>query len=172
MQRVFVMSLAISVVLYGIVFFWSLPVLTGEAGGLWPFDLRPTGYSVTEARQYLAALSSEGRAFYLTIHHRLDVFFPAMLAITALLAARLVYGRRASILVSIVVLMATASDYFENYFVAEMLRHEASQLDATMIQIASFWTVSKFALVALVVAALVAGVLHLLWVRGWSSRGA
>ena len=47
-----------------------------------PFDMRPFGYSSTEAARLLEALGVEGRAYYLSHQIALDTLYPAMLALT------------------------------------------------------------------------------------------
>ena len=74
MTRRAVMALfAATIGLYLVMLLWSLPKIAAEAGGLTPFDMRPGGYSLAEARAFLAALSPEGTAFYLGVQHRLDM---------------------------------------------------------------------------------------------------
>ena len=62
-----------------------------EAGGMWPFDLRATGYTPSEATAFLAALSADGRAAYLGPVAMLDTLFPPLLG---LLLASLIWRWR------------------------------------------------------------------------------
>jgi hypothetical protein len=50
--------------------------------GLVPFDMRPFGYSPTEAASLLDALGVVGRRYYLTRQIPLDILYPALLALT------------------------------------------------------------------------------------------
>ena len=79
MHRAFWISFIFATGVYLSMVFWSLPFIAGQAGGLAPFDMRPTGYSVTEARAFTQALTEEGRAFYLDVQHKLDFAYPALL---------------------------------------------------------------------------------------------
>ena len=58
-----------------------------------PFDMRPFGYSSTEAATLLEALGVEGRAYYLSHQIALDTLYPFMLALT-LIATICWYGQR------------------------------------------------------------------------------
>ena len=79
-------------ILYGLVFLagagvyaamllWTLPAITEAAGGLMPFDMRPFGYTHTEALNFLAALTPDGLALYLGPQAWLDRAYPALLGL-------------------------------------------------------------------------------------------
>ena len=79
-------------ILYGLVFLagagvyaamllWTLPAITEAAGGLMPFDMRPFGYTHTEAVNFLAALTPEGLSLYLGPQAWLDRAYPALLGL-------------------------------------------------------------------------------------------
>jgi hypothetical protein len=55
-----------------------LEVVSGQV----PFDMRPFGYSPTEAATLLDALGMVGREYYLTRQIPLDMLYPAFLALT------------------------------------------------------------------------------------------
>jgi hypothetical protein len=75
---VVVATLAVYAVMLG----WSIPAISDAAGGRAVFDMLPAGYSYAEAQAFLAALSPEGADFYLRVQHRLDLIYPALLAIS------------------------------------------------------------------------------------------
>ena len=79
---------AVTNIVYLVMVVWSLPKVSEAAGGLVPFDMRPTGYSFEEAKAFLAALGPEGTAFYLHVQQRLDLLYPALLAATLFFAIR------------------------------------------------------------------------------------
>lgn len=132
--------------IYAAMAIWSLPYLAGEADGLMPFDLRPFGYAADDAREFLHRLSDDGRAFYLTVQHRLDLAFPALLAATvAWTAFRLPPpGWRAVRWVLVVAAIGgMVADYSENAAVAAMLSAAPDAVAAGQIATASRWTVLK-----------------------------
>ena len=125
---------------------WSLPRISDAAGGLMPFDLRPLGYTEGEAREFVRRLSDEGRAFYLTVQHRLDLAFPALLAATLVWTAfRLPPpGWRAVRWVLVIAAAAgMVADYVENHAVASMLAAEPDAVTPDQIATSSRWTVLK-----------------------------
>ena len=73
-------ALVLSMALWAVMVFWSLAYLRRIAGGLEPFDLRPFGYDIGDARALLGALSQLGRDYYLNTQLSLDNAFPATYA--------------------------------------------------------------------------------------------
>ncbi len=51
--------------------------------GVRAFDMRPTGYTYTDALAIISALGEEGRRVYLTMQIPLDTVYPALLAISS-----------------------------------------------------------------------------------------
>lgn len=167
LKHVFWASLAASLAIYAVMVLWSLPFIQQEAGGLRPFDLRPGGYSMAEASEFLTRISEEGRTFYLTVQHRLDLFYPALLAIT--LASGLWLMAPASWrigrwLLALLPLPGMIFDYLENYLVAGLLRQSPASLDGELVAAASFVTLLKS------IATTVAMVVLLLLLVGWIMR--
>ena len=136
---------------------WTLPKLSAAAGGLAPFDLRPTGYSLAEARAFLAALGPGDVAFYRDTQHRLDAFYPALLAaVLAIGLYRLTrnWPRLARVAVVATAVLGGAFDYLENAAVAAMLRAGADGLTTELAGAASRWTMLKSAAATVALAAL------------------
>ena len=77
---------AVTLAVYATMLVWTLPAITAAAGGLAPFDMRPSGYSFDEAKAFLTALSPDGKALYLDAQHKLDAAYPALLAATLFFA--------------------------------------------------------------------------------------
>lgn len=131
---------------YAAMALWSLPKIAGEAGGLMPFDLRPFGYTETEAREFMHRLSDDGRAFYLAVQHRLDFAFPALLAATLVWTAfRLPPPgwRAVRWMLLVAAIGGMVADYSENTAVAAMLSVAPEAVAAEQIAAASRWTVLK-----------------------------
>lgn len=130
-------------IIYLVMVLWSLPKISGMAGGLPPFDLRPFGYSTAEARALLAALDDPAREFYLTVQQRLDLVFPGLLALSLVLSFRRLAPGALAMALSAVVVAAAGCDYAENAAVAGLLK-AADPTDAA-IEAASRWTLLKSA---------------------------
>jgi len=167
------MLFAVTMGIYTVMVVWSLPLITSAAGGLAPFDMRPTGYSETEGRLLLAALDGETRAFYLGTQQRLDLIYPVLLALTLSFAIwHLFRGMPAYLRAVMVVfpILGAAFDYLENARVAVLLRLAEPGVSAGQIAAASQATLFKsgFTIVAmiLVVGGLVGAIL-----KRWKFRG-
>ena len=135
---------------------YATPILLKEAAGLWPFDIRITGYNQADAVAYLAAISEEGRQFYLITFRMLDTFFPALFAISLMVA---LYRLAPKLPVLFLTPLAGALfDYYENAAIGAILRSEVP--DAALVEMASLLTGLKFASIALS-----ALIILLLWQR-------
>ncbi len=151
---------------YAVMVAWSLPKIAAMAGGLPPFDMRPLGYSAESARSFLAALSSEGRTFYSTVQHRLDLIFPGLLALMlSMLFLRLSPGWRGRAL-SLLAVAGAVFDWSENAAVAGLLAQEPT--DAAL-ELASWLTILKSACTTLAMTALLV-LLVLAGFRRWRRR--
>lgn len=145
-RALFWLLAATTAAVYAAMPFWSLPGIAEAAGGLMPFDLRPLGYTPAEARAFLSDLSDDGRDFYLTIQHRLDLAFPALLAATlAWIAFRLnpPGWRAVRWTIAAAALFGMFADYAENAAVAALLSSPPDAVTDAAIAAASRWTVLK-----------------------------
>ena len=137
---------AATLAVYLIMVAWTLPMISAGAGGLAPFDLRPTGYTFDEAKAFLSALTPDASAFYRDVQHRLDLFFPGLLGVTVyfaiagLLPARL--GRWRFVL-PLPVALAALFDWAENAAVSRMLAAGAEGITPELVAEASRWSVLK-----------------------------
>ncbi|WP_127114848.1 hypothetical protein [Shimia sediminis] len=143
MQRAFWLSFSAAMAIYLTMVFWSVPFIVGQAGGQAPFDMRPMGYSLEDAKGFLGALTQDGRLFYLDVQQKLDIAYPALLGMSLILGLQLALRRPWGTVFGLVALMATAADYFENHIVAGMLQTTPDMLDPATVQVASFLTMSK-----------------------------
>lgn len=143
MQRAFWLSFSAAMAIYLTMVFWSVPFIVGQAGGQAPFDMRPMGYSLEDAKGFLGALTPDGRLFYLDVQQKLDIAYPALLGMSLILGLQLALQRPWGTVFGLVALMATAADYFENHIVAGMLQTTPDMLDPATVQVASFLTMSK-----------------------------
>ncbi|MCA8869433.1 MAG: hypothetical protein KDA67_12335 [Rhodobacteraceae bacterium] len=137
---------ALTLGVYLVMVLWSLPHIAGLAGGLTPFDMRLGGYSLAEAKSFLAALPPEGVDFYLNVQHLLDMAYPAMLAVVLGIGALgLATGRAVwiGVLAAIAAMIGAAFDYLENAAVKGLLLVGADEVTANAVEQASRWTLLK-----------------------------
>jgi hypothetical protein len=144
-------ALAVNLALFALMIFGTLAHLSGLAEGAEPFDLRPLGYTVGDARSLLALLGEEGRAYYASAQLALDSIYPATYALSrALLLWWLTVPGRLSATMprgwrfAMLVLPACAAgfDYFENARIAAMLVRGA-EVDPALVASASLATQAK-----------------------------
>ncbi|NOR61325.1 MAG: hypothetical protein GQ535_02375 [Rhodobacteraceae bacterium] len=145
LARAHLLIIGLTVVNYAMMLVFSIPKLLKAADGLWPFDMRITGYSLEEATQYVTTITPEGRLFYLEVQQMLDTFFPALLAISLMLTLY----RLAPKLPAMFLFPASGAlfDYYENASVAQMLLTDAP--DQGLVEVASLLTGLKFASIAI-----------------------
>jgi hypothetical protein len=149
---------AVTVVVYGAMVLWSLPRIAAAAGGLAPFDMRPTGYSFDEAKGFLAALSPDGFAFYLGVQGKLDAIYPALLAATLFFAIATLVPMRLGVwrwVLALIAIPGAVFDYLENAAVSAMLTGGADGLTTAAVSTADRWTVLKSAFTAVAMITLV-----------------
>jgi hypothetical protein len=160
---------ALAQALYLTITLWSLPRIAAEAEGLRPFDMRPLGYSVAEARAFVVALSPDGRDFYLGTQQVLDTVYPAILGLMFVLGFALLFRRRLVLLLLPVALATVVFDYLENAGVAAMLVAGPEAFNPEQAAITCRWTQLKSASTTLGYIALLAGFAGLLRGR-WGRR--
>jgi hypothetical protein len=148
---------AAALALYLLIVLWSLPRIAAEAGGLVPFDMRPTGYDLDEARAFLTALTETGRALYLGTQHRLDLAYPALLAATFALGFMILFRGPLRWVLWVLALAVVGFDWLENHAVATLLRADPTTLDAATVAEAARWSVLKSVATTLAGLALLAG---------------
>jgi hypothetical protein len=147
-----VIALILTYALLGVMVFGPLAYLRRISGGLAPFDWRPFGYSVDEARAFLAALSEIGRTYYADVQLALDTAFPTMfmlahgLALIWLTAPGRTSDRplpaRWRMGLLLLPIAAASFDYLENAGIAAMLA-AGPQVAAEVVEQASRWTQAK-----------------------------
>ncbi len=137
---------SLTLAIYAAMLGWSLPTVAAAAGGLVPFDMRPGGYSFTDAHAFLAALSSNGAEFYVTVQQKLDLAYPGLLALTLFSAIAALLPHRIGAwrwVAAGIALPVGGFDYLENHAVAQMIDAGAAGLTADLVATASQWTVLK-----------------------------
>ena len=124
----------------------------------------------------LAALTVEGADFYRGVQHRLDVIYPALLALTLYFAMLSLAPHGLGpwrYLAGVIALPVALFDYLENSAVALMLEAEPLGLTYAMVADASRWTVLKSGATTLAMVIVLLGMVSKTWrplVRRLSSR--
>lgn len=154
---------------YATMLMWTLPAISAAAGGLTPFDMRPGGYSLEEAKAFLGALSPGGRALYLGPQHWLDLAYPLLLATftgwSILNLLPKIWLRRGGWL-ALLAIPGMIFDYMENGAVAAMLAADPDTLSPQLAATASRMTVLKSVFTSLSLTVLFVLFAYWLW-RRW-----
>jgi hypothetical protein len=137
---------------YGAMLVVTIPHLAALSGGRPIFDMRPGGYSFSEAKDLLGALGGEGRLYYLEVQQRLDTLFPLLNAATAAIALAAFIPRalwpeaprfvRSGIIVFLAAPCALL-DWGENWAVARLLTERPDAVTPAAASLASWFTVAK-----------------------------
>ncbi len=162
-QVAFVLLASLTGAVYLAMTLVTLPHLRDAAGGLAPFDLRPGGYSAAQARAFLDALDAPARQYYLSVQQRLDLVFPALEAVTLIVAFRTLAKGWLAVVLSILAALGAVFDYLENHAVAALLR--TGTVTDDMIAFASRWTLLKSVAVTLSLTALALLILRAVYLR-------
>ncbi len=122
------------------------------------FDMRPGGYSVSQANELLVALGTKGRRYYLTRQIPLDLAYPALMALTLVSTLRwLNLKGTTDWLVKMGVYLSIAAalaDYLENIGIALMLANGPNP-PVLLIHAASFSSITKASLTSIAVILLI-----------------
>jgi hypothetical protein len=154
--KIWLFFLAVSQSLYVLMLSFTIPFIRAEAGNHEIFDLRPFGYSVADARDFLSHLSQAGHAMYTRVQLPLDFVFPlslaAMLSCSWILLNRLnlkVQDKTPEMKTGGILTAAAAfpffvmfCDYSENCLIALML-HSVPDRIAVLAPVASVFSVMK-----------------------------
>jgi hypothetical protein len=163
--------------MWAVMFFGPLAHLAHLAGGMTPFDIRPKGYSYTEARAFLEAIGEQGRRYYFSPELVIDTFYPPLYAVSRGLAlwwltmpgrvreAPLPLRIRCA-LIAVPILMASL-DLFENGCIALML-WTWPDLSHRLVEVSSMAT--RIKIIAGVITEALMGALAAIWLMRWAIR--
>jgi len=158
MPRIFWFILAAMLAAWLSMNLWSAPRIEELSGGLRLPEMRFTGYSLNEARDFVAAIGDEGAALYLDAQLRLDMIFPPLLAAVLFLCYRWLFPGLPGLVIGTVSLTSVVVDYLENAAVAAMLRAGADGLTPEMAATANQWTTIKWSLALVGLVTLIIGI--------------
>lgn len=126
---------------------WSLPLISDAAGGLAPFDMRPSGYTYEEAKVFLSALSEDANSFYRhTQIAKLDTAYPGLLALTLFMAIGLLAQNWLKIwgwVLALIAIPGAIFDYMENINIKLMLFLGPDNINAEIVANASARSTAK-----------------------------
>lgn len=168
MPRIFWAFLAALVASWLSMNLWTAPKIEELAGGLRLLEMRFTGYSFNEARDFIKAIGDEGAALYLEAQLPLDMIFPPLLAAVLFLFYRWLFRGLTSLVIGAAALTTVVVDYSENAAVAAMLRAGADGLTPELVSTAHMWTTVKWSLSLIGLVALAVGI-ALRLNRHWST---
>ncbi|MBF9234042.1 hypothetical protein [Microvirga alba] len=143
-----------ALVVYAVMLTVTLPHLASLAGGVPVFDLRPTGYTLAEAKTVLMALGDEGRRYYLDVQQPLDTAFPILNAAAAAVGLTAAFsggrwrlfqlGKGAhALLLAAICLPVAVFDLLENAMVRRLLTMDPRTISAEAVAMASGFTLAK-----------------------------
>lgn len=158
-RRIVVLTLLVGVLVAG--FAWRNAEITRLADGqqVVPLDGRFTGYTPDDAATLFDALGKQGRKLYAISELSLDLLFPAVYgALLAMLMLRL-WRRPWLTLFMAVTLLTVLADLIENGLIA-YLACTYSNGAQPLVHAASLATVTKWSLVAVVLAGVAIGVIR------------
>lgn len=137
----------VTFVTYGVLAGVGVTNLTLSDEGLIPFDLRFSGYTLTEAQTYLALMNADQAALYSGFLRRIDTVFPVLMG---LWMGWCLWGltRRihpwSRIILLVVPACYTVMDLCENALVSDMVQQGAVGVQDELVILASSYTVTKF----------------------------
>ena len=158
MPRIFWVILAATLAAWLAMNLWTAPRIEAAAGGLRLLDMRFTGYSYDEVRDFVAALGDEGAALHLGAQYWLDMVFPPLLGAVIFLFFRWLFPGIPGLVVGTISLTYVAADILENLAVAAILRAGVDGLTPQMAATANQWTTVKWGLALIGLVNLVIGI--------------
>ena len=146
MPRMFWVSFVAMLLPWLVMNLWTAPRIEELASGARLLEMRLTGYSFDDARNFVAAIGNEGARLYLDVQLWLDMAFPPLLGAVLFLGYRWLFPGLPGRIIGTISLGSIVVDYLENAAVAAMLRAGADDLTPQMAATANFWTTTKWGL--------------------------
>lgn len=137
---------AVTFVLYLTLMLWTLPVVSGAAGGLVPLDLRYFGYDLNDSIELVTNLSLAGRSFYSDVHIPLDNVYALLLAVTSALALIYILGPKRSKTCQVagtVAFIGAIFDWRENMLIGKIMESRPEAISEELTTMASLATSLK-----------------------------
>lgn len=127
MGRVVLLLFIITMAVYSIILFCSIPAVIDQAPGMKLFDMSPSGYSPADAEKLLEAIGPAGRKLYAKRQLPIDFIYPGLFAVTYTLMLVWLFGKRFKpeskvFLLALIPAAAGLFDYLENIGIILMLK--------------------------------------------------
>jgi hypothetical protein len=183
--KLWLSTLLLSQSIYFIMQAYTIPRISSEADGLLIFDVQPFGYTDEYAYQFLSVLSSEGYALYKQVQLPLDMLFPLLNGLTAILSyfliirlykvalhpSEILLKSAFSIAVLILPITAMLGDYLENIMIWTMLSYQID-VPKSIVSIAKVFTITKSLSTSLFYIIMIAilGKIGVTWLRNRKSK--
>lgn len=140
-------SFCLSMGIYSVMIFYSIPLVSGYAPEMVLFDVSPTGYTFDYAVSLLTQLGAEGRELYLSLQLPLDFVYPLSFGLShALIICWLLNKSRIispyASYTCLLPILGCLFDYSENIAIASMLTNFPS-ITEDIVQISSTLTIAK-----------------------------
>lgn len=158
MPRIFWFVFAAMLVSWLSMNIWTAPRIEEMAGGLHLLEMRFTGYSLDDVREFVAAIGDDGVGLYLGVQLWLDMIFPPLLGAVLFLCYRRLFHGLPGLIIGAFTLVYVVVDYFENAAMAAMLRAGADGLTPEMAATASKWTITKWSIALVGLVTLIIGI--------------
>ncbi|NNJ72093.1 MAG: hypothetical protein HKP09_02815 [Enterobacterales bacterium] len=155
----------LTMTVYVVMMYYSIPAVTAFAPELPIFDLSPFGYSLSYANELLSILGTEGRHLYLSTQIPIDFIYPGLFSITCSLILIWLFGKTFNAnskiyYLALIPFLAGIFDYVENIFIIKML-NSFPELQTTTVKIASTFTILKSSFTVFFFILLIAGIVLL-----------
>ncbi|MEP3348029.1 MAG: hypothetical protein ABJN34_03455 [Litoreibacter sp.] len=142
--------------LYCVLAYGSYVTMPSLAGGIAGFDMQPFGMSGEQGIAYLAAMTEEGRDYYLNWLKPVDTAFIAALSALLLLLAIRIKGWSGGI-TGLSALAYASFDLVENLLVSSLITHGTKSDTADFVETIAMFTTAKFLSLGVVGVALIIG---------------
>jgi hypothetical protein len=136
----------IAQIIYFLMLFYTIPIVTNFANGMEIFDLQPTGFSSNYALTLLEGLGAEGRDYYLYRQIPLDMIYPSLFGISFSLLLNYIF-KKAKLcskyyILTLIPLFAGLFDYIENIGIILMLTSYPS-FSSLLANVTSLFSILK-----------------------------
>jgi len=145
--RLVLLLFIITMAVYLVIIFYTIPAVTTQAPEMKLFDMSPGGYDLIYAEELLKSIGPVGREAYMKRQLPIDFIYPCLFAVTYALMLVWLFRKRFNeksrvFLLALIPALAGLFDYFENFGILLMLR-SFPNLNELVVQASSFFSIVK-----------------------------